>query len=56
MPKSIIAEGKTSNEAIENGLKELNVNKKIPNINIYLATNKYVSLTFASKTFIKYLR
>lgn len=37
-------------------LKELNVNKKIPNINIYLATNKYVSLTFASKTFIKYLR
>ena len=37
-------------------LKELNINKKIPNINIYLATNKSVSLTFASKTFIKYLR
>ena len=36
-------------------LKELNINKKIPNINIYLATNKNVSLTFASKTFIKYL-
>ena len=36
-------------------LKELNVNKKIPSINIYLATNKNVSLTFASKTFIKYL-
>ena len=36
-------------------LKELNINKKIPNINIYLATNKSVSLTFASKTFIKYL-
>lgn len=36
-------------------LKELNINKKIPNINIYLATNKTVSLTFASKTFIKYL-
>ena len=34
-------------------LKELNINKKIPNINIYLATNKSVSLTFASKTFIK---
>ena len=37
-------------------LKELNINKKIPNINIFLATNKSVSLTFASKTFIKYLK
>ena len=37
-------------------LKELNINKKIPNINIYLATNKFVSLTFASKMFIKYLK
>ena len=37
-------------------LKELKINKKIPNINIYLATNKSVSLTFASKTFIKYLK
>ena len=37
-------------------LKELNINKKIPNINIYLATNKNISLTFASKTFIKYLK
>ena len=36
-------------------LKELDINKKIPNINIYLATNKSVSLTFASKMFIKYL-
>ena len=36
-------------------LKELNINKKIPNINVYLATNKSVSLTFASKTFIEYL-
>lgn len=36
-------------------LKELNINKKIPNINIYLATNKSISLTFASKMFIKYL-
>lgn len=34
MPKSIIAEGKTSNEAIEKGLKELNVNKKDVNIKI----------------------
>jgi len=37
-------------------LKELSINKKIPNINIYLATNKAVSLTFASKMFIKYLK
>lgn len=37
-------------------LKELNINKKIPNIKIYLATNKSISLTFASKMFIKYLK
>lgn len=37
-------------------LKELKINKKIPNINIYLATNKSVSLTFASKEFIKYVK
>ena len=37
-------------------LKELKINKKIPNINIYLATNKSISLTFASKMFIKYLK
>ena len=37
-------------------LKELKINNKIPNINVFLATNKSVSLTFASKTFIKYLK
>ncbi len=37
-------------------LKELKINKKIPNINIYLATNKSISLTFASKVFINYLK
>ena len=37
-------------------LKELKINKKIPNINIYLATNKSISLTFASKMFINYLK
>ncbi len=37
-------------------LKELNINKKLPNINVYLATNKSVSLTFASKMFINYLK
>ncbi len=39
-----------------NNLKELNINKMIPNINISLATNKSVSLTYASKMFIKYLK
>lgn len=37
-------------------LKELKINKRIPNINVYLATNKSISLTFASKMFIKYLK
>lgn len=37
-------------------LKELKINKEIPNINVYLATNKYVSLTFASKKIIEYLK
>ena len=37
-------------------LKELKINKELPNINIYLATNKHVSLTFASKMLIKYLK
>lgn len=37
-------------------LKELEINKEIPNINVYLATNKNVYLTFASKTFINYLK
>ena len=37
-------------------LKELSINKKLPNINIYLATNKSTTLTFASKVFIKYLK
>lgn len=36
-------------------LRELNINTLIPNINVYLATNNSVSLTFASKMFIKYL-
>ena len=36
-------------------LEELKINRKIPNINVYLATNKSISLTFASKTFINYL-
>jgi len=39
-----------------NNLQELKINKKIPNIQVYLATNKSISLTFASKIFIKYLK
>lgn len=39
-----------------NHLKELKINKKIPNMDIYLATNKSILLTFASKAFIEYLR
>ena len=34
MPKSIISEGKTTNEAIENGLKELKVNKNQVDIKV----------------------
>ena len=34
MPKSIISEGKTSIEAIEKGLKELNVSKNQVEINL----------------------
>ena len=37
-------------------LKELNINKTIPKITISIATNKSVSLTYASKMFIKYLK
>ena len=34
MPKSIISEGKTTNEAIENGLKQLNVSKNMVEIKV----------------------
>ena len=40
MPKSIIAEGKTTTEAISNGLKELNVSKDKVNIKILEDHNK----------------
>lgn len=36
-------------------LEELSVNNKIPDISVYLATNKSILLTFASKKFIEYL-
>ena len=37
-------------------LKELEINKTVPNINVYLALNKSVLLTFASKKFLEYFR
>ena len=37
-------------------LKELEINKKIPTSDIYIATNKNINLTFASKTFIEELK
>ena len=37
-------------------LKELKINKTLPKINVYLASNKSISLTFASKKFIEYLK
>ena len=40
MPKSIISEGKTTNEAIENGLKELHVNKNQVDIKVLESDNK----------------
>lgn len=36
-------------------IKELSINKNIPKINILIATNKSISLTFASKVFCKYI-
>ena len=40
MPKSIISEGKTTNEAIENGLKELHVNKNQVEIKVLESDDK----------------
>lgn len=36
-------------------LKELNINKKIPSVDIYIAKNKSINSTFASKKFLSYL-
>lgn len=36
-------------------LRELKINKKIPNSNIYIAKNKSINLPFASKKFLEYL-
>ena len=34
MPKTIISEGKTTNEAVEKGLKKLNVSKNMVDIRV----------------------
>ena len=36
-------------------LKELSINKKLPSINVFLATNKGINLTFAASKFLEYL-
>ena len=40
MEKSIISEGKTTNEAIENGLKKLNVSKNMVDIKVLESEEK----------------
>lgn len=40
MAKSIISEGKTTNEAIEKGLKQLNVSKKMVDIKVLESEDK----------------
>lgn len=37
-------------------LKQLKINKEIPSTDIYLALNKSIHLTFASESFLKYLK
>ena len=37
-------------------LKELSINKNIPNTNIYIATNKNIKLNIASKKYLEYLK
>lgn len=37
-------------------LKELKINNKLPKVNVYVATNKNINLTFAAKTFLQELK
>ena len=37
-------------------LKELSINKKLPNTKIYIAENKSINLPYASKKFLEYLK
>lgn len=53
MPNSIISEGKTTNEAIENGLKKLNVTKKQVNIKILENEDKRSFFSILSPRVVK---
>lgn len=53
MPKSIIAEGKTTNEAISNGLKELHVSKDKVDIKILESSEKRSFFSILSPRVVK---
>lgn len=53
MAKSIISEGKTTNEAIENGLKKLNVSKKMVDIKIIESEEKRSFFSILSPRVVK---
>ena len=53
MLKSIISEGKTTNEAIENGLKQLNVSKNDVDIKIIENSEKRSFFSILSPRIVK---
>lgn len=53
MPKSIISEGRTTNEAIENGLKELKVSKNMVDIKILENEEKRSFFSILEKRVVK---
>lgn len=53
MEKSIISEGKTTNEAIENGLKELNVSKNMVDIKVLESEDKRSFFSILSPRIVK---
>ena len=53
MNKTIIAEGKTTNEAIEKGLKELNVSKNMVDIKILENEEKRSFFSILSPRIVK---
>ena len=53
MEKSIIAEGKTTNEAIENGLKQLNVSKNMVDIKVLENEEKRSFFSILSPRIVK---
>ena len=53
MSKSIIAEGKTTNEAIEKGLKELNISKNMVDIKVLENEEKRSFFSILSPRIVK---